>query len=43
MTDAETADALDRRDELGEMVLTAFSFAIPPFGESFAGGAREDR
>ena len=31
LTEAEIADALNRKDELGKLVSCAFSFEIPPF------------
>ena len=34
MTDAEVADALNREDELGKLVSSAFSFEIPRFNAS---------
>ena len=42
LTDAETADALNREDELGRLVLSAFSFDIPPFDEVSANCAGEE-
>ena len=42
LTDAETADALNREDELGRLVLSAFSFDIQPFDEVSADCAGEE-
>ena len=37
LTNAEIADALNREDELGKLVSSAFSFNVAPFCEVLSG------
>lgn len=43
LTEVEVSDALNREDELGKLVLSAFSFKIPPIDSTFFINATDDK
>ena len=43
LTKMEEADALNREDELGKLVLCAFSFVVPPLNALKAGASPDNK
>ena len=43
LTEMEEADALNREDELGKLILCAFSFAVPPLNCGKPGASHDNK